>query len=135
MQQKPQQKFVLRLFILFIVVTALALLFGDWLDEKKIDRLVVIGANALLLVLTLGCMALYAKASVNPNPNVFVRSVMGVTFMKLLAIVVVLAIYLFTAGKNRSVYAIVVGMGLYIIYTVIEVRAVLELNKRKDGGN
>ena len=123
------------LFIVFVIISSFALLFGNWLDAKKIDHFVIIGANLLLLVLTIGCLFLYARASVNPNPNVFVRSVMGITFMKLMLIVVVLAVYLIAAGKNRSVYAILVGMALYIIYTVIEVKAVLQLNKRKDGSN
>jgi len=135
MQKKSQQKFTLRLFMLFVIVTASALVFANWLDEKKINHLVVIGANVLLLVLTLGCMAFYAKASVNPNPNVFIRSVMGVTFVKLMAIVVAVAVYLFAAGKDRSIYAVFVGMGLYIVYSVIEVSAVLQLNTRKDGQN
>ncbi len=135
MRKNFQQKFMLRLFVIFIAITASALLLGNQLDAKKIDHIVVIAANALLFMLTAIIMLLHLKAARNANPNVFVRSVMGATALKLLAIIVALAIYLFTAGPNRSVYAIAVGMGLYVLYTVIEVRAVLQLNQRKDGKN
>lgn len=117
-----------RFFILFIVVTVLAFVFADWLDAHKINHFVVLGANMVLLVLTGANMLMQVKAMANPNPNVFTRSVMGGTFIKLLLLVVALAIYLFLAGSNRSIYAIVVSAGLYIAYTAIEVKGMLKLN-------
>lgn len=117
-----------RFFILFIVVTVLAFVFADWLDAHKINHFVVIGANMVLLVVTAANMLLQVKAMANPNPNVFTRSVMGGTFVKLLVLVIALGIYLFLAGSNRSIYAIAVGAGLYILYTAIEVKGMLKLN-------
>jgi len=130
-----RQKLMMRFFILFIVVIVLAMVFAPWLDAHKINHLVVISANALLLVFTGGNMLLQVKALANPNPNVFVRSVMGGTFVKLVLLVIALAIYLFAAGANRSIYAICVAAGLYIAYTAIEVKGLLELNKQNNGSN
>jgi len=130
-----RQRLMMRFFIVFIVVIVLAMVFASWLDANKINHLVIIGANAVLLVFTAGNMMLQVKAMANPNPNVFVRSVMGGTFIKLLLIVVALAIYLFTAGANRSIYAVAVSGGLYIVYTIIEVKGLLELNTQNNGKN
>ena len=127
---------MLRLLMIFVVITAAALLFGSKMDAKKIDHLVVIGANTLLFLLTAVIMFLHLKAAANPNPNVFVRSVMGGSAIKLLVIIIAIAVYLFTAGPGRSVYAIFVGMGLYVFYTAVEIKAVLQLlNQKKDGSN
>lgn len=128
-------KLMMRFFILFIVVIVLAMVFATWLDDHKINHLVVISANALLLVFTGGNMLLQVKAMANPNPNVFVRSVMGGTFAKLFLLVIAMAVYLFAAGANRSVYAIMVAAGLYVAYTFIEVKGLLELNKKNNGSN
>jgi len=135
MRKKFQQKLMLRLFVLFMIITCLALIFGNWLDSKKIDHLVVIGANSLLFLLASVSLLMQVKALSNPNPNVFARSVMGGTFIKLFVIVIAVFIYLAVAKQNRSLYAVFAGMGLYILYTVGEVRAALELNKLKDGVN
>ena len=126
-----RQRLMMRFFIVFIVVTVLALVFANWLDANKMNHFVIIGANAVLLVFTGANMFLQVRAMANPNPNVFVRSVMGGTFLKMVLLVVALAIYLFMAGPNRSIYAIVVSAGLYIAYTAIEVKGLLELNKQK----
>lgn len=135
MATNVRQKLMMRFFIVFIVVTVLAFVFANWLDANKMNHFVIIAANAIILVFTGGNMFLQVKAMANPNPNVFVRSIMGGTFIKMLLLVVALAIYLFTAGTNRSIYAIVVSAGLYIIYTIIEVKGLLELNQQHNGKN
>ncbi len=135
MRKKFQQKLLLRLFILFIIINALSFVLAGWLDSIKIDHLVVVGANSLLFLLAVVSLLMQVKALSNTNPNVFVRSIMAATFIKLVVIITALFIYAYAAGKSRSLYAIVVGMGLYLLYTVTEVRAALEMNKLKDGVN
>lgn len=130
-----RSRLMMRFFILFIVVIVLAMVFAAWLDNHKINHLVVISANALLLVFTGSNMLLQVKAMANPNPNVFVRSVMGGTFAKMFLLLIIMAVYLFAAGANRSIYAVLVSAGLYVAYTAIEVKGLLELNKKTNGKN
>ena len=52
MRTNLRGRLMFRFFILFIVVTVLAFVFGDWLDAHKINHFVVLGANMVLLVLT-----------------------------------------------------------------------------------
>jgi len=45
-------------------------------------------------------------------------------------------VYLYNAGENKSINAIFLGMGLYIMYTWLEVKLSLKINhSSKDGGN
>ena len=67
----------------------------------------------------------------NPNPNAVIRGVMAGMFLKLFGLAAAAVIYLFAAGSNRSVYAVFAGMGLYIIYTWLEVRISLQLKPKK----
>lgn len=71
------------------------------------------------------------KNSQNPNPNAVIRGVMAGTFLKLFVLAAATLIYLFNAGEDRSVNAVFVGMGLYIIYTWLEVRISLRMNQKK----
>ncbi|HWB28356.1 MAG TPA: hypothetical protein VG738_22945 [Chitinophagaceae bacterium] len=135
MDRNFRQKIMLRFFIVFFLVDVAAFAFAGWLDANKINHYVVIGANTLLLILAAISMMLQAKAAENPNPNVFVRSIMGGTFLKLMVIIVALVIYLYAAGPNRSIYAVFAGMGLYMVYTFVEVKGLLQLNSQKHGSN
>jgi hypothetical protein len=57
---------------------------------------------------------------------------MAGTFIKLAVIAIAVVAYLKLAGQNKSVFAVVAGIGLYFIYTFIEVKSASRLN-RKNG--
>ncbi len=120
------------LLVLFIVVTALSIVFKDRLAEKKIDYLVVMGANAILFILSMISLVMHAKAVTNKNPNAFVRSIMAANIIKLLGVAMAAFIYIQASTKEtRSVNAIFIALGLYIIYTWLEKKATLQINKSK----
>ena len=116
---------------LFIIVTALLLALRTRLAQFNIDTTVVTCANILLLVITMLNLYFQYKNINNPNPNAIVRGVIGATFLKLFGLGAAVLIYLFAAGVNRSINAVFVSMGLYIIYTWLEVRISLRLNPKK----
>jgi hypothetical protein len=67
----------------------------------------------------------------NPNPGAVIRGVMTGTFLKMLGLAAAAIIYLLAAGKGRNVNAVFVGMGLYILYTWLEVKILLLLKPKK----
>lgn len=108
------------------------MLFGTWLDEKKIDHTVLIYGNLLLFIITLIACYIYARALASDNAHAFVRSVMMVSFLKLMTIAISVFIYLIAAGESRSIYAVVVSMLFYIIYTVLEVGGAMKINRERN---
>ncbi len=134
MDKQQEQKLIMPSFVLFLVVSGFCTVFRDWLTAKEIDPIVLGFGNLLLFILTLIIFRIQKRALNNTNPNVFVRSVMAGTTIKLFVIALAIVLYVAFAGEQKSLYAIVGIMVLYIIYTVIEVKAILKLN-RKDGGN
>lgn len=119
------------LVIVYIVTTALFLAFRSGLEIIKMDVTVLICANLLLFVVSMLILYLQMKNLTNPNPNAMVRGVIGGTFLKLFALGAAVIIYLLAAGSNRSVNAVLGGMGLYIIYTWLEVKISLRLTAKK----
>lgn len=99
--------------------------------ERNIDSSVVMASNLLLFIIGIISGAMSIKAMKNPNPNVFIRSIMAGTFIKLMVIATAVLIYFAVAGANKNVYAILVGMVLYIFYTILEVKAAFSFNKHK----
>lgn len=139
-QKRQMTKFKLSntylpLVFIFVAVNALCVVFNDELDAKKIDHFVVQGANLLLFVLMSISAYMHFKALRKPNPNAFLRSVLSATLLKLFAIAGGTLIYLLAAGPQRSVYAVIVGLGLYVIYTIVELRGIFRLNKENNNAH
>jgi len=96
-----------------------------------LDVYVVVIANLLLFLLALLGSYRHAKALEDKNPNVFIRSIMGMTVLKFFVLVAAALIYVFTAKENRNLPGILIALGLYILYAVLEVSAAYRLNKNK----
>jgi hypothetical protein len=65
-----------------------------------------------------------------------VRGVMGSVVLKLFVLGTAAFIYLYNVGEAQSVNGIFVSMGLYIVYTWLEVKMAMQIKPtKKDGSN
>ena len=70
------------------------------------------------------------------NPHAMVRGVMGSTVLKLFVLGTAAFIYLYQAGETKNINGLFFSMGLYILYTWLDVRIALKGNPvKKDGSN
>jgi hypothetical protein len=127
------QRNYINLLLLFLIVNVFCLLYRDGSIHLSfnLDVYVVVIANLLLFLLALLGSYRHAKALENKNPNVFIRSIMGMTVLKFFVLVAAALIYVFTAKENRNLPGILIALGLYILYAVLEVSAAYRLNKNK----
>lgn len=133
MDKREDSKPIVPLFIFFMLVNIFCTASKSWLAARNINPLVLGFGNIILFILSLAVYLIQKKAMQNSNPQVFVRSVMLGTFIKLMVIAIAVMIYIVVAGEKRSVYAIIASMGLYVVYTVLEVRIATKQNKRNGG--
>lgn len=115
-------------FIVFIVLTILG---WNSLAIRKINPWVVLISNGILCLVTLLNIAYHSASLQQSNPQAVLRSVMASTMIKLFVLGASVLIYLLAAGSSRSVYAIILSMGLYIIYSWMETKILLQLKKAK----
>lgn len=115
------------LWIVFVLVTGMLALSWKLLPAKNINPWVVFTANALLLGVALINIAYHRASLKNKNPQAVLRSVMASTMVKLFVLAALAMIYLLGAGAGRSVYAVILSMGLYIIYSWMETKILLQL--------
>lgn len=113
--------------IVFVVVAATCFLLRETLAAAKISWQVVMGANLLLFLFAVLNTFAQLKTIANAKPAAVIRGVMLGTFLKLIGLAVATVIYLVIAGPARSKNAIFVGMGLYFVYTWLEVRISLRM--------
>lgn len=133
----PQQKKIfVPLVLVFVIVNLMALLFGSILHSWKIDPYVVAGANLLLFLISIYNGVQHLKAMAQTNPHAMVRGVMGSTVLKLFVLGTAAFVYLYNAGENKNINGLFFSMGLYILYTWLDVRIALKGNPvKKDGSN
>ena len=117
--------------ITFVTITVIFMAAPRFWDNLGVSHRVVVVGNLLLYALSALTVWMHLKAIQNPNPNMFTNSVMGSTVLKLFVLGIATVIYLVIVGKERSVFGIVTTMILYIIYTVLDVKAALILNKKQ----
>lgn len=134
MDKAEEKKIIAPLTAFFFIVTGFCSFFKTWLAAKNIDPWVLGFGNLILFILSLAVFSIQKKSLNNGNPQVFVRAIMLGTFIKLMVIAVAVVVYLVVAGEQRSIYAIIASMFLYIVYTIIDVRIASKLN-RKNGGS
>lgn len=123
------------LLLLFVVVNSLCLLFLQQLLSHNIDAKVIMTANTLLFVVSLIGLVLQTKSLNSKNANAAIRGVMGATILKLFVLAVTAVLYIFIEKQNSNVGAIIISMVLYIIYTVIEIKTALKINRQQRAGN
>ncbi|MDZ4071289.1 MAG: hypothetical protein U1C70_05650 [Sediminibacterium sp.] len=120
------------LVLFFLIVNALTVVGDKQIAAWGMKQDVLIVANILLFVFSLIGLLLQLNASKNPNPNAIVRAVMAGMGLKLIGFAAALLIYLSIVGKDKSVYSIYAALGLYVVYTWMEVRLFLRQNPKKN---
>lgn len=127
-----RQKSFLPILLIFVVLNALFIAGRNQLEDWGADQEVLIMGNAILFVVTLLSYLLALRGLNNPNPNAFFRSVYGSIILKLFLSMIAAFIYIFTYQKALNKPALFGCMGLYLVYTFLEVSALTRMLKRKE---
>jgi hypothetical protein len=128
-----QRKLMLPLVLVFIIINTLLIVFKGRLEAWGVNREMLLGANCLFFLLNMLAFWLQRKALDNSNPNVFIRSVMGSMFLKMMVVVAVFFVYISIVKKTVSKPAVFAAMFMYLLYLAAEVAALMKLNKQKNG--
>jgi ACR3 family arsenite efflux pump ArsB len=117
--------------LLFIILNALFLTGRNTLDGWNVDQKVLIAGNILLFVITLISFLLAQRGLKSSNTHVFVRAVIGSIMIKLFVSIIAAFIYISIFKKQINKPALFICMGLYLIYTFLEVSILTKQLKLK----
>lgn len=129
MDKKSKRYWALIYF--FLIINVIFIAGKSMMDRWGIDRNVVLIGNLLMLLLTLGSYFLSERGLKNPNPHAFVRSVYSSVMLKLFVCMIAAFVYIFTWRSHLNKPALFICMGLYLVYTFIEVAVLMKLLKQK----
>lgn len=127
-----QRKLMLPLILVFIIINTFLIVFKARLVAWSVDRELLLWANCLFFLLNVSVFWLQRKALENSNPNVFIRSVMGSMFLKMMVVVAIFFVYITIVKKTINKPAVFAALFLYLVYLAAEVVALMKLNKQKN---
>jgi hypothetical protein len=118
---RRQRKPIFPLILLFVVLNGFFISGRHLLERHHFSQELLLWGNIFLFVITLGSWALAQRGLRNPNPQAFVRGIYGGIMLKLFLCLIGAFIYIGTMRKQLNKPAFFTLMGLYLLYTFIEV--------------
>ena len=115
--------------IFFILVNAGAVLFRDKLESYGFDLILVIIGNLFLFFVSGFSFMLMVKGLAAKNNATFLRMFYSSFIFKFILVAIAAFIYIMYANKEVNKPGIFLCLGLYLIYTVIEVSVLLRVSK------
>lgn len=117
--------------ILAVIVLVVTFVFRDWLLSKEVNTNFILGANLALLILSLAGLVIQSRGVSSTNHNAFLRGIYSSLLLKMFLIVGAILVYIIVIGGQINKAAILISMGLYIIYTGLEVKQLMKLVRKK----
>ena len=131
MQKKSTPAFF-PIAILFVVLSGFFVSGRVVLENGGMDQTVLIIGNLILFLATFFSFWFGSRGLKTNNPQAIVRSEYGSFIVKFFILIIAAFVYIMMAKKNVNKPALLVCMGLYIVYTFLEVYILLKLPKRKN---
>lgn len=124
-------KTVLPLVIFFLITAALTLVFRTSLMQYGFDWQVLIGGNLFIYVITMLSIQLLRQGMDAITTQAFLTRAYGSIMLKLFACAGAAFVYIFVNGSKLNKPAFFTCMGLYLVYTFMELKIVLKQNNQK----
>ena len=119
------------LILVFIVISAFGIIGKDWLLKNGISQDLLIYGNLLLFVVTFGAYYINTSSLRSSNPNAPVRGMYAGFMIKFFLIALAAFIYIIIDKKQVNKPGLMILAGLYIVYTALETKALMQLANAK----
>lgn len=117
--------------LLFVVLNALVIAFRSRWIGWNVDQDVLIFGNLFLFAVTFFSFLIAKRGLQNTNPHAFVRAVMGSIMVKMFLAAIAAFAYISTQKKDLNKPALFICMGLYLVYTFLEVSVLTRMLRNK----
>ena len=119
------------IILVFIILNGLIFFSQSFLDNPGFDRDFLLWSNLFLFLISLGGFLIQRKGLQSSNPHAFVRGVYASMLFKMFICMTAVLIYVFLFRSNINKPGIFIAMGMYIVYTVVEVSTLMNTTRKK----
>ena len=117
--------------IFFLILNSAFLTLMKRLEGWGFDYAVLMFGNLLVFGISLLSYWMAVRGLTTKNTHAFFRWVYGSIMIKLFLLAGVVFVYIMTNKKEVNKPSLFFCMGLYVVYTVIEVSGLMKVNKQK----
>ena len=119
------------MLLVFVFLSAFFLTAKSTLDRSGFDQNVLLVGNLLVFLVSLLAFMISLRALKSSNPQAFVRAMYGSFIIRFFVLALAAFIYIMVVKKQVNKPALITCMGLYIVYSFLEIAALLKLLKKK----
>ena len=119
------------LVIIFLIFGALILVFRNYLEQHGFDWQVLTAGNIFIYIVTAISIQLLSKGLHAERTQVFLRNAYSGIMVKLFACAAAAFVYILVAGRGLNKPALFACMGLYLVYTFIEISVIMRQSNAK----
>lgn len=120
----------LSLVLVFALLNCGVIATENLLTKNGVDTDVLILGNLILFVATLLSFFVYLRSLKTATSGAALRGMYGSFMIKFFICLIAAVVYLMVYKKNVNKPALIICMGLYIVYTVIEVATLQKMLRR-----
>ena len=125
------RKKIMPVILMFIAITAIVFILKSVLKSIGFDINFLLIGNLILFVLSISGFLIQMRALRSANINAFIRGIYSSLLLKLFIIATAVLIYVFLNRENVNKQSLFTCMGLYIVYTIIEVKQLMKISRAK----
>lgn len=125
-----QKKYV-PVIVLFVFINVIVVIFRSFLQLNGFETRFLLIANAVLCILSLSGFFIQMKGLRSANINAFIRGVYSSLLLKMVIMMTAVIIYIFITGGKVNKPSLFTSMGIYFLYTSIEVTQLMKIARRK----
>jgi hypothetical protein len=119
------------ILLLFLGINFFGLVFYKQLNTAGVNADVFLAGHVLVFILTIVSFYLLKKGLNAKTTFNFMSSVYGSFLMKLVLGAAAVVGYVMYAGEDKNLPAVFANLFLYLLYTFLEMRGLLEISKKK----
>lgn len=121
----------LPVLIVFLLINAVVFIFTSFLRSAGFNITLLLAGNLLLFLLTAGGFLLQMQGLRSSNPNAFMRGIYASLLLKIFIVLIAVLFYAFVNREHINKQSLFTCMGLYFIYTAIEVKQLMKTARKK----
>ena len=119
------------LVLLFLVINILLFAFKNFLSSYHIHISFILVANVILFLITFFGFFIQLRGMSTTNTNAFLRGIYSSLIMKMFIVMGAVFGYVLASDGKINKPALFISMGLYIVYTSLEVFQLMKLVRKK----
>lgn len=125
------KKIFVPIALVFIILNGVIIIMRSFLEKNGFDIDTLIYANFLLFIISIIGFVFQKRGLQSPNPQAFVRGMYASMMVKLFICMIAVLVYVLLFRSKINKPAIFAAMAMYIVYTVIEVKTLMKVARKK----